>query len=85
MLGVFGNVPAFDGYFKKGSGLGAFNEKSLLEIHHFYEDNKEIISNKANEIKTFKYSNGSETNRSYTKAKLIDMIFFTKGLRENKK
>jgi len=29
MLGVFGNVPAFDSYFKDGSGLKTLNKESL--------------------------------------------------------
>lgn len=85
MLGVFGNVPAFDDYFKKGSGLGVFNEKALLKIKEFYDEHRDIILKQTAETKTYEYKNGSESKRSYTEAKVIDMIFFTKGLNENKK
>lgn len=84
MLGVFGNVPAFDSYFRTGSGLGALDEHSLGKIKNFYEENKNMITR---ELKTFHDESPEEkphlhTDRHYTKAKLIDMIFFTKGLLE---
>jgi len=40
MLGVFGNVPAFDQYFCKGFRMHTFNEKSLLKLKEFYDENK---------------------------------------------
>lgn len=79
MLGVFGNVPAFDTYFKLGSSLGTFNEHSLEQIKIFYDKNSKVISSKAKEIKTFEYHGGEASNRSYTRAKIIDMIFFIEG------
>lgn len=85
MLGVFGNVPAFDNYFRSGSGLGRFNEHSLKQIKNFYNDKSEIISGKAKEIDTLKYNSDSRLERKYTQAKIIDMIFFTKGLQKNRK
>jgi len=85
MLGVFGNVPAFDNYFRLGSGLGKFNKHSLSQIKAFYETNSEIISGEAENIKTFEYNNGVKGNRIYTKAKIIDMVFFIKGLEEDSK
>lgn len=79
MLGVFGNVPAFDNYFKIGSKLGAFNKHSIGEINNFYINYKEIISKEAEKIKTFEYEDGIKSKRLYTKAKVIDMVFFMQG------
>lgn len=83
MLGVFGNVPAFDSYFRSGSKLGTFNEYSLKQIKQFYDKNEEVVSNKAKEIKTFDYHSGEAGSRSYTKAKIIDMIFFIEGYKND--
>jgi len=47
MLGIFGNVPAFDNYFQKGSGLKKFNKKSLKEIFNFYKNNKNELEREA--------------------------------------
>ena len=85
MLGIFGNVPAFDSYFRSGSKLRTFNEYSLKQIKEFYDDNREFISNSAKEIKTFEYHSGEAGNRSYTKAKIIDMIFFIEGYKNEKR
>lgn len=85
MLGVFGNVPAFDGYFKAGSNLDTFREHSLNEIKDFYTapDHKTNIDNKAMETKTFNYHVFEKSERLYTKAKIVDMIFFAKGFQED--
>jgi hypothetical protein len=80
MLGVFGNIPAFDDNFKKGFGH-SFGRNGLKMISKFYDDHKTRID--AKEIYTFDFS-GNETKRRYTKAKIIDMIFFTKGIEEGK-
>jgi len=85
MLGVFGNVPAFDSYFRSGSKLGTFNKFSLEEISSFYGKHSKTISDKATKIKTFEYHSGKASNRSYTKAKIIDMIFFIEGYKNVKK
>src|SRR3989344_5506532 len=85
MLGVFGNVPAFDSYFKTGSGLNTFNKHALNQITIFYknENYTEIISREASKIKTFEYHNELKRERSYTSAKIIDMIFFIQGFEKN--
>ena len=85
MLGVFGCVPAFDTYFKNGSRLGSFNKRTLTEISEFYrkDGHSNIISNEANKIKTFEYNSGKTGSRSYTNAKVIDMIFFMEGYKNN--
>ena len=79
MLGVFGNVPAFDGNFCKGFQLNkALNKHSLTIILGFYQANKQIIDDY--DIYTLDFSAGKETKRKYTKAKLIDMIGFIEGV-----
>ena len=85
MLGVFGNVPAFDSYFKSGSNLGTFNKHSLKQIKIFYDKNSEIISEEASVAKTFEYDTDKTGSRSYTEAKIIDMIFFMEGFQNDKK
>lgn len=52
------------------------NEKSLLCISEFYKQNKQIIDEYAQKTKTLDMSSGKDTNISYTKAKIIDMIWF---------
>ena len=81
ILGVFGCVPAYDQYFKLGSGLVTLNRASLLEISDFYktEGYKKLISNEAKKVKTFEYDTCRAGKRSYTAAKVIDMIFFIEG------
>jgi hypothetical protein len=61
MLGVFGNVPAFDQYFRRTIGVIAMRSKSLLRIREFHERNKEDID--ANRIRTFDHATGGETLR----------------------
>lgn len=77
MLGVFANVPAFDANFCKGFKVSKFEKKSLLSLFQFYKENKELID-KYN-IYTFDFFTGKETDRKYTKAKIIDMIGFIEG------
>ena len=76
MLGVFGNVPAFDNNFRKGFGCHSFGKKNLTMIKKFDDEHKAQIDAKV--IYTFDF-NGTETKRQYTKAKIIDMIGFIKG------
>jgi len=77
MLGVFGCVPAFDTYFKSGFGVATFGKKSLRRIARFYQENAEIIE--AHRVPTLDFASGAETARRYTRAKVIDMIFFIEG------
>jgi hypothetical protein len=77
MLGVFGCVPAFDTYFRKGFGVGAFSKKSLRKVADFYQDNAEAIE--AYRVPTLDFATGEETTHKYTRAKVIDMIFFVEG------
>jgi len=77
MLGVFGCVPAFDTYFKKGFGAWTFGTKALMRIAEFYRDNADVIDR--HRIPTLDFDTGMETARRYTRAKVIDMISFVEG------
>jgi hypothetical protein len=77
MLGVFGCVPAFDTYFKKGFGAWMFSKTALLRVGKFYTDNSDVIER--HRVQTLEFDSGMETTRNYTRAKVIDMIFFVEG------
>jgi len=77
MLGIFGNVPAFDSFFKKGFGVRSLDAHALARISRFYEANSGIIDD--NLLPTFDFVTGRATTRRYTRAKVIDMIFFIEG------
>ena len=77
MLGVFGNVPAFDSYFRRGLGVNTFNKQSLTKLFRFYQNNAEIIDK--HRLPTLDFVTGKPTPRHYTRAKVIDMIFFIEG------
>jgi len=79
MLGVFGCIPAFDSYFVRGSGLRTVNEKNLLQIKDFYLKNQDLIERERNIRFTLNFDTGSSTKHLYTRAKMIDMIFFIAG------
>lgn len=87
MLGVFGNIPAYDRYFKrflKGKEYcQTFNVRSLKQIKEFYDDNKVEIDKV--DIKTRDFLTLKETNVCYTKAKLIDMYGFIVGRNDENK
>jgi len=78
MLGVFGSVPAFDTQFKKGSGLTTFSRGSLLRVGEFYREHADVIDN--SRVRTLGFDSDEETGRLYTRAKVIDMIFFIEGM-----
>lgn len=77
MLGVFGNVPAFDTNFKNGFRAFTFNHKSLSRIREFYLEHKDIIEKYR--IHTIDFQTGKPTARRYTRAKVVDMCFFIEG------
>ena len=82
MLGVFGNIPAYDNNFTKGFGIKVFGKKTLYDIKNFYLSNKKVIDNI--KIPTLDFLTGKPTNRFYTKAKIIDMVGFVEGFKINK-
>jgi hypothetical protein len=77
MLGVFGCVPAFDTYFMRGFGVGRVGSAALGKVGRFYQEHADIIE--ANRIPTLDFASGAETTHTYTRAKVIDMIFFIEG------
>lgn len=77
MLGVYGCVPAFDSYFKKGIGVNTLNPNSLKKIYNEYQKNENEI--KSLKIKCYHFNNANGQDIKYTNAKLIDMYGFQKG------
>ncbi len=77
MLGVFGNVPAFDNFFRRGFEVGAITRKNLARVAEFYAHHKAVIDGTT--ICTFDFATGSETTRRYSKAKIVDMVGFMEG------
>lgn len=77
MLGVFGCVPAFDSYFKRGSGVRSLGPRALQRVGDYYEANSELVERYR--IRTIDFETGAPTARRYTCAKVIDMIFFIEG------
>jgi hypothetical protein len=74
---IFGCVPAFDRNFQKGSGLRTFGPKALSHLGRFYEENAAIIER--HRVPALDFASGEPTTRRYTRAKVIDMIFFVEG------
>lgn len=79
MLGVFGNIPAYDRFFKNGMKVHGLTKKSLEKIGDFYEANKKVIDELQDETTTLDFSTEKHTKMRYTKAKIIDMYGFMKG------
>jgi hypothetical protein len=77
MLGTFGCVPAFDTYFKKGFGVSTFGSRALRKVGEFYTANAEVIDR--HRVHTLEFDSGAPSPRRYTRAKVIDMIFFVAG------
>lgn len=78
MLGVFGCVPAYDRYFCDAFRASTFGPKSLSGLEAYYRANAKEID--AYRVATIDFATGTDSNRCYTRAKVIDMVFFTKGL-----
>lgn len=76
MLGVFGNVPAFDSFFKAGFRVSSFSRQALRDIGHFYEAHEDAFKTPPH---TLDFRTGAATTRPYPKAKVMDMIFFMEG------
>jgi hypothetical protein len=79
MLGVYGNIPAFDTYFKSGLGVWTLNEKSLKRVAEFYRFHNDVIDEFQQTICTFDFLTGEKTERHYTKAKIVDMALVMEG------
>ncbi|HXS37858.1 MAG TPA: hypothetical protein VN721_14230 [Flavipsychrobacter sp.] len=87
LLGIFGCTPAMDEFFIKGIGkanLGYLNYQESIDkvkaiwqsLFYFYTKHKFIIDSK---IITSLQFDGTKSSFVYTKAKLIDMLFFERG------
>lgn len=77
MLGTMGCVPAFDTNFKAGFRVSTFGRKSLRKVGEFYRDHAEVVE--SHREATLDFDTAVSTNRRYTRAKVIDMIFFIEG------
>lgn len=77
MLGVFGNVPAFDLNFKTGFGVSTFGKQALEKVANFYETHKAVVDKYR--VPTLDFATGQSTHRQYTRAKVVDMVFFIQG------
>jgi hypothetical protein len=81
MLGVFGNVPAFDSRvvagLRKTRLTGRFGFRALQDIGRFYDDHREVIE--GHRECTLDFATGRPTQRRYTRAKVIDEIFYIQG------
>lgn len=82
MLGVYGNVPAFDEYFTAGLNVSTFGPNALGLVRDYYAENKSWLDSV--EVRVLGFS-GDEPQLVYPKAKLIDMIFFMKGLEDSRR
>ncbi len=77
MLGVFGNIPAFDTRFRRGFRAAAFGPKAFSRLGEFYQEHAGIIER--HRVPTLDFRTGQPTHRQYSRAKVIDMIFFIEG------
>jgi hypothetical protein len=77
LLGVFACVPAFDANFRAGFRTATFSRRSLERVAAFYRDNRDLVD--AHRVPTLDVRTGRDTARLYSRAKVIDMIFFTEG------
>ncbi len=73
---MFGSVPAFDRFSRRGFRTSGFWPKALREVHAYLEQNYAAIESRRVQTMSF---DGSTTDRVYTQAKVIDMIFFVHG------
>jgi hypothetical protein len=84
MLGTMGCVPAFDSYFTKGFRSATpgnrrltFRPNGLRRVSDYYQAHAEVIDR--HRIPTWDFDTGEPTSRRYTRAKVLDMIFFIEG------
>ena len=74
MLGVFGCVPAFDRNFRIAFDCWNLTKPTLKRIGRFCVDNEAEID--ASRVFTLDFVTEQETKRRYSRAKVIDMVFF---------
>jgi hypothetical protein len=78
MLGTMGCVPAFDSYFKRGFRVATFGPQALRKVGQFYRENADVIE--AHREPTLEFDTGQPSARLYTRAKVVDMVFFIEGM-----
>jgi hypothetical protein len=78
MLGVFGCVPAFDRFFRIGFNCSTLCKIALMRIKEFYEHNQVTID--PVRVSTLDFATGKDTGRLYSRAKIVDMVFFQEGV-----
>lgn len=71
-------MAAFDRFFRVGFGATTFGPKSLRNIEAYCRANAEAIERHCEH--TLDFTTGAPSSRRYTRAKVIDMVFFTVGL-----
>jgi len=87
MLGIFGNVPAFDTYvtstyrkvFEDKCAFRSFNSKSLECLNIFFHDHQATINQFQKKTYCYKFD-GTFSKTTYPKAKLLDTIAFQYGI-----
>lgn len=88
LLGVFGNVPAFDTYFRKTmkhvfmgrSAFSTFSVKNLMLLNEFYLSNRDEIDRVSRSQKLLSFDGSVCEVHNYPKIKIIDTYAFNKGL-----
>jgi hypothetical protein len=70
-------VPAFDIFFRAGFHAATFGPQAFLRLGEFYREHADIIERSW--ILTLDFQTGEPTQRRYSRAKIIDMIFFIEG------
>lgn len=87
MLGVWGNVPAYDTYFqgtfrslsgdgKERSAANKFDARSLTLLGDFYQQHAEEVDALARGCRTRDFATFDWTERTITRAKVVDMFGF---------
>jgi hypothetical protein len=77
LLGVFGCVPAFDTQFRRGFGVATFGRSAVSAIAAYYERHHEDVERLR--VAALDFDTGEPASRQYTRAKVIDMVFFIEG------
>lgn len=83
MLGVFGNVPAFDQFVMRGLGVWRCEATALARVSEVYRENADLVEKYR--VPTLDFVTGGPTHRRYTRAKVIDMALFVEGFRGPRK
>ena len=89
MLGVWGNIPAFDTYLQAGlrsivspaerAAFNTVNDRSLELLSRIYRENQGVIDQLATSHGTVVFSDHAAPYRSYTRAKVLDAAGFALG------